>query len=69
MKVLIQNCRSNQYFAGGNNWVGDPDRAVAFPSSAAAMEYMHECNLHPAKVVLKFPQDRYDMAVSKTPDC
>lgn len=69
MKVVIQNCHSEEYFAGGNQWVREPERAVAFSSSVEAMEYMYEGDLHPAKVVLKFADKRYDVDVAKTADC
>jgi hypothetical protein len=69
MKVVIQNCDSNEYFAGEDQWVREPERAVIFPSSFDAMELMRESKLHPARVVLAFPEPRYNVSVAQTPDC
>jgi hypothetical protein len=69
MKVLIQNCNSHEYYAGREAWTPEPDHALKFPSSLKAMEYMYEAGLHPAKVVLKFHEPRYDVEVAKTADC
>ena len=69
MKVLIQHCNSNEYLAGNNVWVREVERAMVFSSSVEAMEYLHECDVHPAKVVLKFSDARYDVALAKTADC
>lgn len=69
MKVLIQDCHSNEYFVGENLWALAPEQAQAFSSSVEAMEFMRARNLHHAKVVLKFPEPRYDIEVTKTADC
>ena len=69
MKVLIQDCHSDEYFAGENAWAREPERALAFASSLDAAEFIREKDLHHAKVVLKFPEPRYDMEVAKTADC
>ncbi|MDB6022466.1 MAG: hypothetical protein JWQ04_2323 [Pedosphaera sp.] len=69
MIVLIQNCHSLEFFAEPGRWVREPDHALAFPSSAAAMARMAELDLHPAQIVLKFDDRRYDIPLAKTADC
>jgi len=61
MKVLIQNPLTLSYFESERTWTHDADSALDFKDSRAAVRYCSEHDLLDMEIVLKFPQDRYDV--------
>jgi hypothetical protein len=69
MRVLIQNCNSHDYVAANETWVPEHEDALAFPSTVAALEYMHDKSLDPVQIVMKFENAYLDCPVSKSAGC
>ncbi len=64
MKVLIQKLESREYFAGEGGWVREHEHARAFHSGAEALRCIDSQKLRPACVFYKFPNPKYDFAIS-----
>lgn len=61
MKVLIQNPLTLSYFANDTKWTSDPDEAADFRDSRNAVRYCAQHGMLDLEIVLKFPDDRYDV--------
>jgi hypothetical protein len=61
MKVLVQNPLTLSYFQNDDKWTHDPDTALDFKESRSAARYCSDHGLLDMEIVLKFPQDRYDV--------
>src|SRR5258705_11820501 len=61
MKVLVQNPLTLSYFQNDDKWTHDPDSALDFKESGNAARYCSDHGLLDMEIVLKFPQDRYDV--------
>jgi hypothetical protein len=61
MKVLIQNPLTLSYLESEHGWTHDPESAFDFKDSRSAVRYCSEHDLLDMEIVLKFPQDRYDV--------
>jgi len=61
MKVLIQNPLTLSYFENEQRWTHDPESALDFKDSRSAVRYCSEHDLLDMEIVLKFPQERYDV--------
>jgi hypothetical protein len=61
MKVLIQNPLTLSYIETERKWTHDADAALDFKDSRSAVRYCSEHDLLDMEIVLKFPQDRYDV--------
>jgi hypothetical protein len=69
MIVVIQHCESLDYLGPDGSWVKEPEDAVAFPSSVAALLYINEKHLDPVQIVLTFSSRRFDVEVGKSEGC
>ena len=61
MKVLIQNPLTLSYFRAERKWTADPGEAWDFKDSRNAVRFCAEHNMLDHEVVLKFPDERYDV--------
>jgi hypothetical protein len=61
MRVLVQDLVTSAYFQGPGCWTADAERALAFADSHAAAQFCLENEITQAQVVLKFPDDQYDV--------
>ncbi|MCI0744274.1 MAG: hypothetical protein L0Y58_02610 [Verrucomicrobia subdivision 3 bacterium] len=61
MKVLIQNPLTLSYFEDDHKWTIDPEHALDFKDSRSAARFCSEHNLLDMEIVLKFPQERFDV--------
>jgi hypothetical protein len=61
MKVLIQNPLTLSYLENDRKWTHDPENALDFKESRNAVRYCSDHDLLDMEIVLKFPQDRYDV--------
>jgi hypothetical protein len=61
MKVLIQNPLTLSYFQADHKWTADPDQAWSFNDSRNAVRFCAEHGMLDYEIVLKFPEDRYDV--------
>ena len=61
MKVLIQNPMTLSYFEADHKWTADPDQARNFNDSRNAVRFCSERGMLDYEIVLKFPDDRYDV--------
>jgi len=61
MKVLVQNPLTLSYFQNDDKWTNDPDTALDFKESRNAARYCSDHGLLDMEIVLKFPQERYDV--------
>jgi hypothetical protein len=63
VKVLLQNLTTKLYFRQAGDWTGDVEKARDFPNSLNAINYCNANSLKDVRVLLKFKQDRYDVAL------
>jgi hypothetical protein len=61
MKVLIQNPLTLSYFENEQRWTHDPESALDFKDSRSAVRFCSEHDLLDMEIVLKFPQERFDV--------
>jgi hypothetical protein len=61
MKVLIQNPLTLSYFRAERKWTADPGEAWDFKDSRNAVRFCAEHNMLDHEIVLKFPDERYDV--------
>jgi hypothetical protein len=69
MRILIQNCKTKQYLTNDRDWTADQSGAAVFGSTTLAMKYSNAHRLTDVQVVLKFPEDRYDVHIPLTDGC
>lgn len=67
MKILIQDNQGRIFLRSADAWTTDPERALHFPNSMAAMEFCARHNLADAKVLLKFRSERFDIVLQPRP--
>ena len=63
MKVLVQNPLTLSYFANVGRWTSDPEKAFVFKDSRSAIQFCLNHDLSDMQVVLKGPEDRFDVQV------
>jgi hypothetical protein len=68
MRVLIQDCRSSQFYAGKGRWVASDKEAKDFEGSVAALNCITKEKLSRAQVLLKFPRTNLDVKLP-TKEC
>lgn len=61
MRVLVQNPLTLSYYLAPGMWTRDPEDACAFSNSQEAINFCVEQRLFNLQIVLKFPDDRYDI--------
>ena len=61
MKILVQNPLTLSYLQDNQHWTNNPDQASAFTNSQSAITFCREHDLAEMQIVLKFPDDRYDV--------
>jgi hypothetical protein len=61
MRVLVQNPLTLSYYLAPGKWTRDCSLAHAFSTSQEAINFCVEQGLHNLQIVLKFPDDRYDI--------
>ena len=61
MKVLIQNPMTLSYIEEEHKWTPYAERARDFRDSRNAVRFCSDNDLLDMEIVLKFPQDRYDV--------
>ena len=61
MKVLIQNPLTLSFLESDDRWTHDPESGLDFKDSRSAVRYCSEHDLLDMEIVLKFPQERYDV--------
>ena len=63
MKVLLQNVTTKLYFRQLGSWTDDVEKARDFPNSLNAINFCNSNGLKEVRVLLKFKQSRYDVAL------
>jgi hypothetical protein len=63
MKVLLQNIETKLFLKGPNSWTADVEKARDFPNSLNALNHCNANGLKNVQVLLKFKQERYDVAL------
>ena len=69
MKVLLQNCKTLEFYTSDGSWSPNSDEALDFGASARVLEF---CQLHhppDVQIVLKFTNARYDLQFPVTDGC
>jgi len=66
MKVLVQNPLTLSYMQKPEGWTGNPEQASAFPDTRSAIQFCREHDLADMQVVLKFPDERFDVQLPVT---
>lgn len=66
MKVLLQDKFSGLFYRSPGEWTPHPEEARSFQTSWQALRYCRDHELPETRVVLKFEDGRYDLAVG---DC
>jgi hypothetical protein len=61
MRVLVQNPLTLSYYLSPGKWTRDYSLAHGFNTSQEAISFCLENGLHNLQIVLKFPDDRYDI--------
>lgn len=69
MKVLVKDCASRRYVKDDNQWTDNPLEAREFSSSVAAVNFCVLHHVEKAEVVLKAPNDRYDVHLPLSKEC
>ena len=63
MKVLLQDLKTKLYFRQLGSWTEDVEKARNFPNSLNAINFCNAHGLKEVRVLLKFKQERYDVAL------
>ena len=63
VKVLLQNLKTKLFFKEPGNWTADVEIARDFPNSLNAINFCNANGLKEVQVLLKFKQERYDVAL------
>jgi len=63
MKVLLQNLNTKLFFKQPGGWTEDTEKARDFPNSLNAINFCNANELRDVQVILKFKQQRYDVAL------
>jgi hypothetical protein len=63
MKVLLQNLNTKLFFRKPSGWTEDIEKARDFPNSLNAINFCNLNGLKDVQVLLKFKQQRYDVAL------
>jgi len=63
MKVLLQNLNTKLFFRQPAGWTEDIEKARDFPNSLNAINFCNTNGLKNVQVLLKFNQQRYDVAL------
>jgi len=63
MKVLLQNLKTKLFFKEIGIWTADIEKARDFPNSLNAINFCNANGLKDVQVLLKFKQERYDVAL------
>ncbi len=66
MKVIIQHPFTLSYLQNPGKWTKLPDAALTFENSRAAINFCLANDLSDMQVVLKFPEDRFDIQLPIT---
>jgi hypothetical protein len=66
MKVLVQNPLTLSYLQKPEGWTRNPEQATAFPDTRSAVQFCREHDLADMQVVLKFPDERFDVQLPVT---
>ena len=61
MRVLVQNPLTLSYYLAPGLWTRDSEEALAFSNSQEAINFCVGQGLFNLQIVLKFPDDRYDI--------
>ena len=69
MRILIQNCKTKDYLTEDQFWTSDQTGAAVFGSTTLAMKHSKAHHLTDVQIVLKFPEDRYDVRIPLTDGC
>lgn len=69
MKIYVQNLKTNKYYAGGDHWTANPQRAVPFPNAVAALNFCQtiETSMPGAQLMMRFhaPDGKLWLAVTE----
>lgn len=63
MKVVLQNLDTKLFFKGSRSWTSEVEKARDFPNSLNAINFCATNGLKRVQVILKFTQERYDVAL------
>ena len=63
MKVLVQNPITSQFYQDPEHWTSEHKKALVFEDSYSAMQFCLEHELSDMQVVLKFPDEQYDLSM------
>lgn len=61
--MLLQNLTTRLYFRQIGSWTDDVEKARDFPNSLNAINFCNANGLKNVRVLLKFKQGRYDVAL------
>ena len=70
MKILLQDCRTLEFYHSDETWKPSAKTAHDFGSSVQALEFCRKCpSEREFQIVLKFDDDRYDLDFPATEGC
>jgi hypothetical protein len=61
MKILLQNLETLEYSSDETHWTSDLEAAVDFVKVPRALDYAMRQGPGDVRVVMKFPDSRYDI--------
>ncbi len=64
MKVLLRNTQNGLYYAGPDEWTGNPADAQMFVSPDLAVDCASEMAMDHVEVVIHFEQDAFDLPMT-----
>ena len=64
MKIVIQNRKNRTFYQAPKTWTPDPDRALDFGKTSAAVQFCHSHRLPTCRVMLSLDSGkRYDIGL------
>jgi hypothetical protein len=64
MKVLLRHKRSGLFYAGPDQWSGDPEAAMDFQRPDVALDRVSEGNMAGVELVMHFDDATFDFPVT-----
>jgi hypothetical protein len=70
MRVLVQDCKTHEFYQGEEVWTLDASKAHDFSSGVQALEFCQKCRGNrEVQIVMKFDPDIYDLSFPATEGC
>ncbi len=62
VRILLHNVVTQLYCREDSDWTADRDLALAFPTSAQALQFVHQHQIKDLEFVFTFGEPAYDLS-------